>query len=196
MTENSGSVGGRKLLIGAVVLSGAVIAAIAVGYVNQVTPLNLALTDPVSGADMDDMDGGFAGPAQQTEVEHATGSVPMTELATISLGSGVPLPAEIEPPLSATPIPEEIQVAAADTTAWRIQLFSLSSQTNTETAWTRLQQTNPDLLDNLTLHVQPAELSNGTFYRVQAGPVLDRVAAISLCNELKSRNQDCLVVAP
>ena len=63
MTDNPGSYGVRKVLIGAVVLSGAVIAAIAVGYVNQVKPLNLAQTEPVSGADMDDMDGGFAGPA-------------------------------------------------------------------------------------------------------------------------------------
>ncbi len=88
------------------------------------------------------------------------------------------------------------QSATADGAAWRIQLFSLRSQTEAEEAWTRLQQANPDLLDSLNLHLQPAELAKGTFYRVQAGPLADRSTATQLCNSLKSRNQDCLIVAP
>jgi cell division septation protein DedD len=180
---------GLKLLIGAVVLSGAVIAAIASGYVNQDSSTSLVQAEPASDADKDV---GIATPPQQT----VGGSELIPEIATISLASGSPLPAEIEQPLSAVQIQGENQIASADSTAWRIQLFSLSNQNNTGASWTRLQQTNPDLLDSLTLHVEPAELSNGTFYRVQAGPVLDKVAAVSLCNALKSRNQECLVVAP
>ncbi|MCZ6592892.1 MAG: SPOR domain-containing protein [Alphaproteobacteria bacterium] len=80
--------------------------------------------------------------------------------------------------------------------AWRIQLASLNSRNDTEAEWTRLQLANSDLLRGLMLHVQQAELSKGTFYRVQAGPLKDQATAASLCNSLKSRNQDCLIVVP
>ncbi|NND43337.1 MAG: SPOR domain-containing protein, partial [Silicimonas sp.] len=83
-----------------------------------------------------------------------------------------------------------------DETAWRVQLISLNSESNAEAAWTRLQQTNPDLLNNLSVQIQPAELPKGTFYRVQVGPLVEREAADSLCEALKSRNQDCLIIAP
>lgn len=80
--------------------------------------------------------------------------------------------------------------------AWRIQLFSLSSEKDAENVWTRLQKTNSDLLGGLELRVQAVKLPKGTFYRVQAGPLANRAAAASLCGTLKSRRQDCLVVAP
>lgn len=80
--------------------------------------------------------------------------------------------------------------------AWRIQLISLQSLTQAEAAWAELQHTNQNLLANLSLHVQKAELPKGTFYRVQAGPLPDRAATVELCDSLKSQNQDCLVVAP
>jgi cell division septation protein DedD len=100
-----------------------------------------------------------------------------------SLSSKVPLPAKYAP-------------AKADNTAWRIQLSALRSQSNAESAWNKLQQATPDLLSELTLRVQKVELSKGTFFRVQAGPLADRQSSVSLCNKLKKRNQDCLVVAP
>jgi cell division septation protein DedD len=78
---------------------------------------------------------------------------------------------------------------------WRIQLVSLKNELAAEAEWRKLQQTQ-DLLQDLKLHVQQAKLSKGTFYRVQAGPLADRATAVSLCSQLKSRKQDCLVVAP
>ena len=81
-------------------------------------------------------------------------------------------------------------------TAWRIQLVSLSSQKDAEAVWVKMQKANTDLLGKLQLRVQTVKLSKGTFYRVQAGPLSDRTAAASLCSSLKSRKQDCLVVAP
>lgn len=90
----------------------------------------------------------------------------------------------------------EQQPPVAVSAAWRVQLISLTSQKNAGAVWTSLQHANGDLLDGLTLHVQMAELDRGTFYRVQAGPLSDRTTAVSLCNSLKSRKQDCLVVAP
>jgi cell division septation protein DedD len=90
----------------------------------------------------------------------------------------------------------EIDQAITDSTVWRVQLIALESQKNAETVWAKMQHTNQDLLEDLTLHVQQAELSKGTFYRVQAGPLADRTTAAGLCDSLKSRNQECLIVAP
>jgi hypothetical protein len=98
---------------------------------------------------------------------------------------------------AATPPPaveKSPQVAAA--AAWRIQLISLRSLTDAEAVWARLQKANGDLLGGLELQVQTAKLSKGTFYRVQAGPLPNRAVAASLCGTLRSRKQDCLVVAP
>ena len=105
-----------------------------------------------------------------------------------------PAPPAVE---AATPPPaveKAPEIAAAP--AWRIQLVSLSSQKDAEAEWARLQKANDDLLGGLELQVQTAKLSKGTFYRVQAGPLPNRAAAASLCGTLKSRKQDCLVVAP
>ena len=110
----------------------------------------------------------------------------------------------VEPPAEVVarlaPLPAKTGVeesnARAGAAPWRIQIASLSDQTKVEAEWKRLQQAHPDLLDGLTLHIQKAELSKGTFYRVQAEPLVDRKSAVSLCSSLKSRNQDCLVVAP
>ncbi len=59
-----------------------------------------------------------------------------------------------------------------------------------------MQQANADLLGGLALKIQTAKLSKGTYYRIQAGPLGDRTAASALCGKLKTRKQDCLVVAP
>lgn len=110
-----------------------------------------------------------------------------------------PVPSNTPTELAAkTPPPPEVKKTpeiAADL-AWRIQLFSLSSEKDAENVWTRLQKTNSDLLGGLELRVQAVKLPKGTFYRVQAGPLANRAAAASLCGTLKSRKQDCLVVAP
>lgn len=114
-----------------------------------------------------------------------TVSAPQTEVVV------TPAPA-IEPvrqTLNVRPVVTEDQ-------PWRIQLASLDSKKETEATWTAMQKANQDLLNGLTLHVQQTELPKGTFYRLQAGPLADLVSARGLCNSLKSRNQDCLIVAP
>ena len=94
------------------------------------------------------------------------------------------------PPADSTP------PALPDGASWKIQMASLRNPTDVVTEWKRLQNVNQDLLHGLKLHVQQAELTKGIFYRLQAGPLADRATAISLCNSLKSRNQDCLIVFP
>ncbi len=80
--------------------------------------------------------------------------------------------------------------------AWRIQLAAVSSRDRALAEWDRIKKRNTDLLGALNLNVQNVNLARGTFFRIQAGPLADRAAASGLCGKLKSRNQDCLIVAP
>ncbi|NKB49145.1 MAG: hypothetical protein GKS02_07250 [Alphaproteobacteria bacterium] len=122
---------------------------------------------------------------------------PPPEPTELAAKTPAPAPASVQPAVKAPPAPvvEKLPVAATGP-AWRIQLVSLSSQKDAEAVWSRMQKANADLLGDLKLQVQTVKLSKGTFYRVQAGPLADRTAAASLCGTLKSRKQDCLVVAP
>lgn len=85
---------------------------------------------------------------------------------------------------------------AVVTGSWKIQLASVSSKSAAEREWKRMQSGNTDILGKLSLNVQAIKLDRGTFFRIQAGPLTDRAAAGSLCGKLKTRKQDCLVVAP
>jgi hypothetical protein len=54
---------------------------------------------------------------------------------------------------------------------------------------------HPALLGDRRLVVQSVDLgSRGTYHRVQAGTFPDRASAQALCDRLKARKQDCLVV--
>lgn len=60
-----------------------------------------------------------------------------------------------------------------------------------------MQKSHPDLLGDLRLTVQKADLgTKGVYYRIQAGPIPDRTTAEDVCAELKSAKQSCLVVKP
>lgn len=96
-------------------------------------------------------------------------------------------------PPAAAPQPAAVANAA---NAWRIQLASVSSRESALAEWDRMKKRNSDLLGPLDLNVQSIKLDRGTFFRIQAGPLTGRAAASSLCGKLKSRKQDCLVVAP
>jgi cell division septation protein DedD len=111
-----------------------------------------------------------------------------------------PEPAVTEPAPEAAPaVPaaEEPapQVAAAG--AFRIQLASVKSEADAQKEWTRLQKIHADLLGTLAPTIQRADLgAQGIFYRIQGGPLANREAAAALCEQLKAKNQACLVVKP
>jgi len=109
-----------------------------------------------------------------------------------------PPPVVAAKPPAPTPAPAAAPKPPAATAAdaWRIQLASVSSRARALSEWDRLKKKNTDLLGPLSLNVQSVKLERGTFFRIQAGPLTNRVAASDLCGKLKSRNQDCLIVAP
>jgi len=120
------------------------------------------------------------------------GEPPSAESAKRPAASPAPAP---DDPLVTAP-----QSPSAATTmidgGWRVQLISLRDRTRVEEFWATTQQSNHDLLDGLTPQVEMAELSDGTFYRLRAGPLSDHAAAISLCASMLSRAHECLVIAP
>jgi len=130
---------------------------------------------------------------------------PPPAAAAANIGQGTKPQAAPAPAVSATaksparmpaPSAAKIEPVAVSGAPWRIQLIALGSRKEAEETWTILRQAHLDLLGALTLHVQRTELPNGTFYRVQAGPLATPATAAELCGALKERNQDCLLVAP
>jgi cell division septation protein DedD len=88
-----------------------------------------------------------------------------------------------------------VQPAAAS--GWKIQLAAVKSEQAARQEWGRMQKAHPDLLADMRLTVQRADLGDkGVFFRIQGGPLPDRTTAEDVCAELKSTKQPCLVVKP
>ncbi len=77
---------------------------------------------------------------------------------------------------------------------YRIQLAAVKSQADADKAWKRILAKHSDVLGSLTVHIVRADLgTQGIYYRVQAGPFADKASAQSVCDQLKSSGQQCLV---
>jgi hypothetical protein len=77
----------------------------------------------------------------------------------------------------------------------RIQLASLRTPEAARDEWARLKRGNEDLLGALRAVAVRADLGErGVYYRVEAGPVADKSAAIRLCRALKERDLECRLV--
>ena len=80
-------------------------------------------------------------------------------------------------------------------TPTRIQLASLRTPDEARDEWARLKRENGDLLGKFTAVAVRADLGErGIYYRVEAGPVGDKAAAIKLCKALKDRGLGCTLV--
>jgi len=86
-----------------------------------------------------------------------------------------------------------VRPALASGADFRIQLASVSSQSQAGSEKQRLQQRHPALLGHLEFTIQSARLTRGTFHRIQAGP-MSHAQASFLCEALKQQNQPCLVI--
>lgn len=76
----------------------------------------------------------------------------------------------------------------------RIQLASVKSEDSARSEWARLQRTYPAILGGLELNIERFEKSAGdVYYRIQAGPLGDRASAKQICEDLKQKNQACIV---
>lgn len=111
-----------------------------------------------------------------------------------------PMSAEADEPVSESaaaepapaPAPVPAPVASGD---FLVQIAAFRSDAEAQQAWTKLQAKNEDLLKSYAPNVAQADLgAKGIYYRLRFGPFKDRADAISVCESLKARKQDCLVV--
>ena len=118
----------------------------------------------------------------------AAGTPPETQAAK------APAPSSEMKTAAATPGPEASPSNATASGSYRVQLAALRSEQAADDQWKKLQKAYPDLLGSLASTVVKVDLGDkGTFYRLQAG-ALSEAAAKKLCEEMKSRKADCIVV--
>lgn len=81
---------------------------------------------------------------------------------------------------------------------YRVQLHALGSDAAVRRAWPRLQKTHGDLLGGLSLKVVRSGSGprRKSFYRMQVGTLASAAAAKKLCDRLKRRKLDCVIVRP
>ena len=145
-----------------------------------------------------------AAPAPVSAPQVQSGYVPAQSRAPAPTPAPQPAPVK---PVAAAPAPQPAPVkpvaiapppAAAPANGpaggdWLIQLGALRSAPDADKEWGRIQRANHDLLSTLKSDVVRVELGEkGTFWRLRAGPLSEQ-AAKQLCNELKSRNQGCII---
>ena len=76
-----------------------------------------------------------------------------------------------------------------------VQIASLKSEDGARREWARMQRAHPDLLGDLELKVQPADLGErGVFFRVRTGPFPNKATALDMCWQIKAAKLGCLVV--
>lgn len=84
-------------------------------------------------------------------------------------------------------------VAAAARSPVQIQLAADPDRDTIVRLWQRIQEANRDVLRDRALAVQTTKSGGTTFFRLRVGPFSSRAEAISVCQALKARDQDCIV---
>ena len=74
-----------------------------------------------------------------------------------------------------------------------VHLASYRSRKQAERGWSQLKRAHGALLGGLDSQVTPVNLGAGkdTYFRLKAGPVANKGAAVDLCRKLKRRRQYC-----
>ncbi len=86
--------------------------------------------------------------------------------------------------------------AATSGTRYRVQLGSFRSSDAAENQWKILNSKFGALLSNVSYRVEDVTVQGkGTFHRLQAGAYDSKTGANKLCDALKAKKQDCLVVS-
>lgn len=139
-----------------------------------------------------------APPAASTAAPEAPAAVEQAATPPPSAEPGATTPAqEAAAPAAETPEPAPVAPSPAAGGGWKIQLAAVKSDTGARQEWSRMQKAHSDLLGDMRLTVQRADLGDkGIFFRIQAGPLPDRTTAEDVCAELKAAKQACLVVKP
>ena len=134
---------------------------------------------------------------QAGETVPALPAAPSAEAGTTESAQAPAAAAQPAKTQSAAAQPATVQAPAAGSAAgeFAVQLVSLKDAGAAKKEWGRLQGVFPDLLGDKSLLLQTADVAGvGKVYRLRAGPFATRDMAAKVCAQLKSKQQDCLVV--
>ena len=102
-----------------------------------------------------------------------------------------------EPGRPSATTPAKSGDTAAFAQNFQVQLAAVRDEQAAAREWKRLQSRNAGLLSGLKLNVVRADLGDrGVYYRLRAGPISERAAAVTLCQSLAKAKVGCLVVRP
>ena len=105
----------------------------------------------------------------------------------------VPVPPVVAPPVSA-PKPDPNGEGGSDA-EYVLQLGSFASERLAAAGWNRASSSARQLLDGLAHSVARVEIpQRGTMYRLYAGSLPDKDAALKLCRTLREKGSACIVV--
>lgn len=121
----------------------------------------------------------------------------VTPLAPTPIVPAKAAPVKAAPAKEAPPQRRKREIAALPLSdSYRVQIGAVRSRETAQREWLRLKRKNRDILGNLQLFIQRVDIVNkGVYYRIQAGPMPDRVLAEFACGQLKARRVGCLIVA-
>lgn len=106
-----------------------------------------------------------------------------------------PAPAAQPAPVQAPAQPAAPQTAAAGTGPYTVQLAALRDEASVRKSWQSLQSKHPELLGNLKMVIERADLGDkGVFYRLRATGLPTEDAGRALCDELAKKKVGCLFV--
>lgn len=89
---------------------------------------------------------------------------------------------------------EDAGAEGAETKIYRVQLGAFRSKEAASKQWLTLQKRHRGLLGKLPHNIQSVKITGkGQFFRLQAGKFTDRSPAMTLCTNLKTEKQDCLI---
>jgi hypothetical protein len=135
-------------------------------------------------------------PAAAT-AEPTTTVTTTTEPSTDSTASGDlsfdDVAASLSGETTSEPQPQTVAPAAGGP---KVQFAAYSSEQNALDAWAFLKGQQADLLGGYQPVIDTAALETGTLYRLQVGPFGSDAEARQLCDTLRSRQVDCIVVTP
>lgn len=98
--------------------------------------------------------------------------------------------------ISQRPAPKVIESPDMPRGAFVVQIAAFRQEEVAKSEFRVLKKKYPELLSSVSDDIQRADLgSKGIYYRLRVGPFEERVAAAGLCEQLKSRGQDCIVRA-
>jgi cell division septation protein DedD len=108
-----------------------------------------------------------------------------------------PKPAPVAATPAAPPKTAKPAAKAVSGGGYRVQIASLRTAGAAKREWAKRVKQSGGVLAGLTLFVKRVDIpKKGTYFRVQAGPLLDKTAARRVCDTLKQRKISCFVVKP